>query len=124
MRELDIINNKSKIICLRIIVTYSAPIHLRRIVNLSKLQPRSVQLALTSLKKSKVLLSRKNKNRVEYFINKNFINLDLLLSIINNLAVFENRINNNLSSMFENSIKFIHETNSLVSKMKSKDVVR
>ena len=123
MDHLKILNNKSKVICLNIIHRHSEPIHLRRIVNFSSLQPRSVQLALASLKKSKIILSRKNKNRIEYYLNENYQNLNQLLSISKDLTSSYVENKNENSKLFHNSINFIIETKDLISQLKSKNVI-
>lgn len=123
MHYINILNNKSKVICLNIIHRHLEPIHLRRIVNFSSLQPRSVQLALASLKKSKIILSRKNKNRIEYYLNKNYQNLNQLLMISNDLTKAYDQNKNEYSQVFHNSIKFIIETKDLISQLKSNNVV-
>jgi hypothetical protein len=119
MNITDIINSKSKVVCLQIIAGYSEPIHLRRIVNLSGLQPRSIQLALHSLKELRVLKTRKNKNRIEYSLNTNSMDVSRLLPVIENLNAFQKNTTPDYKEQFLASIQFIDQARCLLNNIKT-----
>jgi len=115
----DILNSKSKFICLRTIVAFGEPIHLRRIANLSGLQVRSIQLALRSLEELNVLKTRKNKNRIEYFMNTKSPLVSRLSHLLENPDLTEVRNGDGYKFKFSSSLKFIDETKHLMHSLKA-----
>ncbi len=97
---------------------YKQPVHIRRIITLSGLLPRSIQLALKALCEAELVI-KKQERTIQYFLNKNHKSYDFISQIYKTKIEneIENRVKNylNLSS----SISFIEDAKKLVRSIKS-----
>lgn len=114
----QLISSQAKLLCLKVMLSFQEPIHLRRIVNLTGLQVRSVQLALNFFKSIKLVKQSSRANKIEYQFNKTSANFFLIESFFKELNSTEIKMRSSSYTNFIASVTFIEDSKELFNSIK------
>ena len=112
------LSSRAKFKCIQTLAVCGVPIHLRRIINLTRLQPRSVQIAMQALNKMRVVKSKKQGNKLYYELNRSAPHYQDLHYFIKGLQSSTINKRSETYQSLDASINFINTAKALLSTLK------